>query len=194
MRKIAVITAIALLLGVAGCAGVTSTPAGPMKLGGGQVTLGREWSDISQIMPARSKKVRLLSIEGPLLNRLYLTEGLIAGDYMIKAAAKERPTPTVRTDMSVSEEIEFVADSVSAMDYLHVETSHPRPLKFGAAPGVRFDIAASTKDGLEIRGVGAVARGAKGQIYVILYLAPAEHYFDATLADVESVIASAQAG
>jgi hypothetical protein len=194
MRKIALIATTILLLGVAGCVSVTSAPAGPMKLGAGQVTLGREWSDISQIMPARSKKVRLLSIEGPWLNRLYLTEGLVAGDYMIKPVAKERPTPTVRADMSVSEQVEFAADSVSAMDYLRVETAHPRPVKFGAAPGVRFDITASTKEGLEIKGVGAVARGGKGELYVILYLAPAEYYFDASLKEVENVIASAKAG
>ncbi len=181
------------LMILAGCASVTSAPAGALKLGDGQVTLGREWSDISQIMPQRSKKVRLLSIEGPLLNRLYLTEGLVAGDYMIKAVAKEHPTPTIRADMSVSEQIEFVAGNVSAMDFLHVETSHPRPVKFGAASGVRFDIAATTKAGLEIKGVGAVARNA-GKVYVVLYLAPAEHYFQASLPEVEAIIASAKAG
>lgn len=194
MRTLPVLALTAALLGLSACASVTSAPAGPMKLGAGQVTLGREWSDISQIMPARSKKVRLLSIEGPLLNRLYVTEGLVAGDYMIRPAAKERPTPTVRADMSLSEQIEFVSDSVSAMDFLRVQTSHPRPMKFGQAPGVRFDIEASTRDGLEMKGLGAVAKGAGGALYVIIYLAPAEHYYGASLTEVEGVIASAQAG
>lgn len=195
MRKRATAAALAVLLvGLSACVSVTSAPAGAMKLGAGQVTLGREWSDISQIMPARSKKVRLLSIDGPLLNRLYVTEGLAAGDYMIRAATKEHPTPLVRADMSVSEQIEFVADSVSAMDYQRVETARPRPVKFGQAPGVRFDITALTKEGLEMKGLGAVARGASGQLYVVLYLAPAEHYFAASLPEAESVIASAQAG
>jgi hypothetical protein len=194
MRKLPALALTAALLGLSACASVTSAPAGPMKLGAGQVTLGREWSDISQIMPARSKKVRLLSIEGPLLNRLYVTEGLVAGDYMIKPMAKERPTPTVRADMSVSEQMEFVSDSVSAMDYLRVQTSHPRPVKFGQAPGVRFDIEASTREGLEIKGLGAVAKDAGGALHVIIYLAPAEHYYDASLQEVEGVIASAQAG
>lgn len=193
MRKLIVAATLALTLGLTACASITSAPAGPMQLGAGQVTLGREWSDISLIMPYRSKKVRLLSLEGPLLNRLYLTQGLVAGDYMIKPVAKERPTPAVRADMSVSEQIEFVADNVAAMDYLRVETSRPRPVKFGAASGVRFEITATTKEGLEIKGVGAVAKG-PGGLYVILYLAPAEHYYDTNLADVESIITSAQAG
>ena len=183
----------AILLALAGCASVSSAPAGVLKVGDSQVTLGRQWSDISQIMPQRSKKVRLLSIEGPLLNRLYLSEGLVAGDYMIKPMAKERPTPTVGADMSVTEQIAFVADNVSAMDYLHVATSHPRPVKLGAASGVRFDIDATTKAGLEIKGVGAVAR-AGGKLYVVLYLAPAEHYFQTSLPEVESIIASVKVG
>ena len=181
------------LLALAGCASVSSAPAGVLKVGDSQVTLGRQWSDISQIMPQRSKKVRLLSIEGPLLNRLYLTEGLAAGDFMIKPLAKEQPTPTVQADMSVSEQIEFVASTVSAMDYLHVATSQPRPIKLGGASGVRFDIDATTKAGLEIKGVAAVARSA-GKLYVVLYLAPAEHYFHASLPEVETILTSAKVG
>lgn len=191
-RLVAVL--LTLSLSLVGCAAVTSVPAGPMALGAGQVTLGRAWSDISLIMPARSKKVHLLSLEGPLLNRLYVTEGMKAGDYMIRPLAKELPTPTVRADMSMSEQIEFLADSVAAMDYIHVETSHPRPVMFGASRGVRIDITAETRDGLEIKGVGTVARDSAGQLYVILYLAPAEYYFDAGLAEVESIIATARAG
>ena len=33
-----------------------------------------------------------------------------------------------------------------------------------------------------------------GKTYVLLYLAPAEHYYDATLAEVEAIIGSAKLG
>ena len=33
-----------------------------------------------------------------------------------------------------------------------------------------------------------------GKTYVLLYLAPAEHYFDASLAEVEAIMASARLG
>jgi len=179
-------------LSLAACATVTSAPAGPLKVGTSyEVALGREWSDISAIMYGRPKKVRLLSIDGPLLNRLYLTDGLVPGEFLIKPVAKEKPTPTVRKDMSASERLEFVSESVAALDYQRVELTKPRPARFGEAQAVRFDLTAQTQEGLEIKGTGVVSE-AQGKIYVILYLAPAEHYFDATLAEAEAILGSAR--
>lgn len=183
--------ALAALI-LASCATVTPAPAGRFATGEGQeVTLGRMWSDISPIMLDRGKKVRVLSIDGPLLNRLYLGSGLLPGDNLVRSYVKERPTPLVRAGMSASERLEFVSDSVAAMGYQRVELSHPRAARLGEAPGVRFDVAASTSEGLEIKGTGVIADAA-GKLYVIVYLAPAEHYFQASLPEVEAILASAR--
>ena len=191
---VGVAAAFAAALVLTGCATVTAVPAGPYRVGGGyQVALGREWSDISAMMAGKTKKVRLLSLDGPLLNRLYLTDGLAAGDFLIKPQSKETPTPVIRSDMSPSERLEFIADSLAALEYQHVELVKPRPGAIGDTPGVRFDVTAQTKDGLDIRGAGLVAvRDSK--VYVLLYLAPAEYYFQANLADVEAIMASARLG
>lgn len=190
MRR-AILVALAAL-SLTACASVTSAPAGALKVGAAyEVSLGREWSDISAIMVGRTKKVRLLSIDGPLLNRLYLTDGLVPGDYLIKPQAKETPTPVIRKDMSASERLEFVTDSVAALEYQKVQLVKPRPAKIGEAQGVRFDLTAQTKAGLDIRGTGVVAEKS-GKTYVVLYLAPAEHYYEATLPEVESLVASAR--
>lgn len=187
-----VILPVIAALSLAACATVTSAPAGPLKVGASyDVTLGREWSDISAIMVGRNKKVRLLSVDGPLLNRLYLTDGLVPGEYLIKPLRKEHPTPTIRKDMSASERLEFVSDSVAALDYQRVQLVKPRPAKFGAASAVRYDLTAQTKEGLDIKGTGVVGE-AGGKVYVILYLAPAEHYFAASLAEVETILGSAR--
>ncbi len=185
----------ALMLSLAACVSVTSAPAGAFKVGttSYQVTLGQEWSDISQIMLARPKNVRLLSLDGPSLNRLYLTDGLAPGDFLVKPAAKDKPTPTYQKGMSPSELVEFVADSVSALDYQKVETSGLRPTKLAGADGLRFDLKGKTREGLEISGTAAVL-DAGGKLYVILYLAPQEHYFQATLPEVEAVMRSADRG
>ena len=179
-------------LALASCATVSSAPVGALKVGEAyEVSLGREWSDISAVMTGKTKKVRLLSIDGPLLNRLYLTDGLVPGDYLIKPAAKEQPTPVIRPDMSASERLEFVTDSVAALEYQRVQLARPRAAKFGETSAVRFDLNAQTKEGLEMRGTGMVAEK-NGKIYVVLYLAPAEHYFEAILPEVESLLASAR--
>lgn len=149
------------------------------------------WSDVSNVMFGRTKEVRVLSIDGPVLNRLYIVDGLPVGGRMIRSPSKERPSPTVRADMSPTERIEFVSDSVAAFDYQRVGTERPRPAKLGGVDAIRFDIVAVTKDGLDMKGTAVVAE-AKSKLYLILYLAPAEHYYDTYLKEVETIMQSAR--
>src|SRR5213075_2596856 len=87
----------ALALALSACATVVDAPAGAYKVGTAyEVTLGGDWSDISKVMTGRPANVHLLSIDGPLLDRLYLTEGLAAGDFLVKSTAKDKPTPVYR--------------------------------------------------------------------------------------------------
>jgi len=132
----------------------------------------------------------VLSIDGPLLSRLYLTEGLAPGDALVQSTVKERPTPTYRADVSPTEVMEFVADSVSALGYAKVETSNPRPARFAGADAVRFDIACRTKDGLDVSGAALTAQR-QGKLYLVLFLAPSEHYYGDVLAEVEAIMNSA---
>lgn len=193
VRHLRTLAVAALLLGLAACTTITLAPAGPFAVGSHAVTLGRSWSDISIIMWGRPKHVRLLSIDGPLLNRLYIADGLTSGQFLVKPMRKEQPTPTWTTGMSPSEQVEFVADSVSALDYQRVETSELRPVKVGAVDGMRFDISAKTAEGLDISGIAQVAESG-GRLYLILYLAPSEHYFGAQKAEVEGIMTSARIG
>ena len=190
MRARNTLAALCLIpLFLTGCAAVTSAPAGQLKVGKSSVTLGRDWSNVSAIAPARGKKIYVLSVDGPALNRLYVSDALAPGDYLVRPANKEHPTPVIRADMSASERMEFVADSVAAMDYQRVQVVRPRPAKFKGQTAVRFDLTAMTSEGLEISGTALAAEQA-GRTHVILYLAPAEHYFDAGLAEVEAIIGS----
>jgi hypothetical protein len=193
-RSIAGIGLAALCLALAGCETVADAPAGAYKVGTAyQVTLGGEWSDISKIMVGRPANVHLLSIDGPLLDRLYLTEGLAAGDFLVKPEAKDRPTPTYRAGMSPNELIEFLTGSVAALNYERVETSNLRPAKLAGVDGLCFEIAGRTREGLDMSGT-AILSEKGGKLYVMLYLAPTEHYFKLHLADVESIMASARTG
>lgn len=190
LRLAGALAGLALLL--AACATISATPAGPYAAGEGlSVTLGRAWNDASRAQYGAPRRVRLLTIDGPLLNRLYLTAGLRPGDWMVRPTARERPTPVYRANMSPTELVEFVADSVSALNYQRVETAGLRPSKLGDADAVRFDLKAQAESGLDVSGTAVVAeRG--GRLYVILYLAPSEHYFGAGQAEVESIMSSAR--
>jgi hypothetical protein len=55
---------------------------------------------------------------------------------------------------------------------------------------VRFDLSAQATNGLNYAGTGIVARQGE-RLHVLLYLAPAEHYFSATEDEVDAIFASA---
>lgn len=190
MRLLRLTLAALSMLALAACASISAAPAGPLKVGASQVTLGRTWSDVSAMMPYRAKKVRVLSIDGPRLNRLYISDALAVGDGLIKSPRKEVRVPVIRADMSAVERVEFVAESVAVLGYQRVETARPRSASWGGQPAVLFDITAKTEDGLDVQGLGMTA-AIGGKTHVIIYLAPAEHYFQASLSEVETVMASA---
>jgi len=183
------LAAIAAFAALSACAAITLAPAGAYVVGDSAVTLDRNWSDASAAVIGRSKKVRLLTIDGPLLNRLYLTEGLVEGDYLVRPAQREGDTPVYRTDMSITEQVEFVADSVTALGYQRVETAGVRPVDIQGRRGVRFDIEAQTAEGLDVRVLGQAFKQGD-ELYVAIYVAPAEHYYEATLTSAEQAMSS----
>lgn len=189
-RTLRTVAALAAVASLSACAAIKPVPAGPYASGGNQITVGRTWTDMGRLFDA-SKGVRMLSIDGPQLNRLFVIDGLRAGEFIIRPASKERPTPTWKAGLTPTEQVEFLADSLAAMQYHRVETDNLRPVKVGERGGVRFDISAQTVDGLNISGIAQLVE-AGDRLYVLLYLAPTEHYFDATRAEVESIMASAR--
>ncbi len=181
------IAALGAALLLSACTTVTLAPAGAYPVGkGSQVTLNRAWSDFTPI--SGLKKVRLLSIDGPLLNRLYLSEGLTSGDYIVQPAnRREATTPVYDASMSINEQVEFIANSVTALGYQRVTTSGLRPVTISGVRGVRFDIEAATEEGLVIRGLGQAVRNGDA-LHVGIYLAPGEHYFAESLPAAEAAM------
>ena len=57
----------------------------------------------------------------------------------------------------------------------------------GGDRAVRFDHAAQTGEGLEVRGLGQAVKR-EGKFYAALYLAPSEHCFRAALPDAEKAM------
>lgn len=190
-RNLAFLAVGALLL--AACATASIAPVGAYKVGASEVQLGRAWSDITSWHGAMPKGVKALSVDGPLLNRLYIIDGLPEGKELFKPARKETPTPVVRPDMSANERMEFVADSIAVLGYQDVEASAPRPGKYGDIDGVRFELSGRSPEGLDMKGIG-VAASRDDRLYLFIYYAPAEHYYGALLPEVERVLTSLRVG
>lgn len=182
----------ALLLSA--CAGMPKAVSGPYAVGKSySVNLDRQWADVTPILVSKPKGVRLLSIDGPLLNQLWITEGLADGAHLVKPLAKEAPTPMFRADMSESELIEFMSDSLIALDLQRLEMRRATPAKFGAADGLRLEWTGKTKEGLDMSALALVAEH-NSKLHIILFVAPSEHYFGAQRANVEQIMASATLG
>ena len=174
---------------LAGCA----TASGPVtgdyaRVGTFNVHFGRRWSDLTFLLPNRPPNMRLLSVDGPLLNRLYLA-ALQPGESLLRPRDNDTPRPVYRADMSDTELVEFVVDCV-ALEYQAPEASALRPETLAGAPGVRFDISTRTSDGLNISGTALVAR-VNDRLHMMLFLAPSEHYYGAMLPEIETIFAGA---
>ena len=107
MKRARALIATLAMLGLAGCVSINRVPAGPVALSKGQsITLQSDWAEVTPVMPQRQNAVRVLSIDGPALNRLYLIQGLPSGQGMVKRIAKEKPVPVFRADLSPTELVE----------------------------------------------------------------------------------------
>ena len=189
-RRAALWGVVAGAAALSSCATSTLAPQGPYVANGAfRVTLQRPWSDLTNYLMPRPPGVRMLSIDGPMLNRLYLAT-IEPGGSLVRPADRDTPRPTYRSDMGDTEIVEFITDCV-AVEFQSPEASALRPQNFGALPGVRFDLSTRTESGLDIGGAALAARGAEDKLHLILYLAPREHYYARLLPDGEAAFASA---
>lgn len=176
-------------LAVSGCAG-GGLVSGLVKSGSVTAHLPREWSDITFMLPPpRPRNVKMFSIDGPLLNRLYVAT-LSEGGSLLRPRDRDTPRPTYRSDMSDNEIVEFVIDCV-AQEYVQPEANALRPQSMGSTTGIRFDISTRTSEGLGISGT-SLAASASDELQLLLFLAPTEHYYGAFASEVDSIFASAR--
>ncbi len=200
MKSILKLGAAAALMApllVACATGPTLAPAGKLSVVSAySVNLDRNWSDVTTLyVSGKAPKVKVLTIDGINLNRLLVSDGLTSSDPLVVSPTKgdtaTNPAPRGKADMSLSEQMEFVSRAVSELDYQKVETLNPKPVTLGGVKGVRFELSGKTSDGLNIKGT-AQAVSSKGLSYYIVYLAPAEHYYDASLTNAVAVMDSAK--
>ena len=69
------------------------------RVGSFNVNFGRRWSDITFMLASRPRNMRLLSIDGPLLNRLYLV-ALEPGESLLRPRDNDTPRPIYRATPS----------------------------------------------------------------------------------------------
>lgn len=140
-------------------------------------------------------RVELWTRDGTLLNQLQFVGAVEPGQHVFRSRreSKRRPDgPYFREGMNGLELQALVLDGLSELGAVRPQARALRPKSFGAGTGesVRFDIDTANQDGLVYRGI-AQASVRHGKLYVMLFLAPAEHYFERDQAVVERMLDSA---
>lgn len=183
-----VVSLLCVLL-LAGCATATSVSEGPYKVGKAyQIEVGQQWAALPQVLTSQ-RTGRFLTIDGPDLNLLQLVPALKENQSLLKERSKDNPVPKYRADMSPTEIVEFVTDTMATQGYQNISTQALRPSPFGTLSGVRFDLRAQAPDGLNINGTALFAQR-DGKLNLIVYLAPEEYYYGLHASEIERILSS----
>ena len=163
---------IVILAALGGCAQYNLVTTERHNLGGFSVEPQIEWSSIDQ------GKITIWTVNGSGLEAIYFADGIADGDPFFdrRFGESEKELPLFHSPMTANEAMEFVVDTLITSGAGEVYAVELRPKKFGAHAGFRFDLEYLGATGLEGSGMafGAII---EDKLYLMLYLAAAEHYF-----------------
>ena len=172
-----VVAVVVIACALASCATGSSTGPlvhpGPNKAGKLTLNSEMEWTRAS------STRYQLWTMDGELLNLLYLVHTVKEGEYIFlgERQSKRRPDgPFYHRGMREDEIRDLVTDGLMAAGFIGVEGKNLRPADCGVREGLRFDITMSNPEGLAYQGYAAAFEHEKG-LALAIYIAPREYYF-----------------
>lgn len=188
MKRFFVIAALAALTACAPT--MTAVPAGVFQPKNAlAVNLQNSWTHIPpQLNFVTNGSV--LTRHGVALGRVDILR-LEPGGSILRVA-RSVDAPEYARGMSELELVELVTASLRQLGYADIRAENVRPHQLAGAPGVRFDIHGKYPSGLNLRGDAVLAQ-ANDELNLIIFLAPAAHYYEASAAEVEQIIQSARA-
>ena len=180
--------AIAVACLLAACAGASTTSrlVEPGTQQAGRLTLQSEmeWTRAS------AQRFQMWTMDGELLNLLYLVPEVREGDYIFLGArqSKRRPDgPYYHPGMREDEIRDLITDGLLGAGFIGVDTSNLRPSQFGEHEGMRFDIAMANPEGLAYQGYVAAFEHERG-LALAIFIAPREYYFPRDGAKVSKML------
>lgn len=172
LRTTLVVLALALLAGCAGAGGRLQA-AGAATVFDLRMETSLDWARV------HSTRSELWTIDGAPLNQLSIISRVRPGEHVFLGARARRARPDgpwFRAGMRPDEVRDIVLDALRGGGWANVDGERLRPANFSGTPGLRFELSLESGRGLEYRGMAAAAeRG--GRLTVLVWLAPAEHYY-----------------
>lgn len=165
----------ALLALLAGCGGGGSLVKPGPNSGGGKLMIdsNMEWTRIAM------SRYQLWTIDGELLNRLYLIPNVRENEYIFLGARQTKRRPDgafYKRGLRADELRDLVLDGLRASGTVNVEARNLRPDDFGGREGLRFEFTLANEEGLKYGGQAALFEHEKG-LAMALFMAPSEHYY-----------------
>lgn len=170
-----IVTTVLLLLLLAACAshGGRLQRAGHVQVFDLTISSELDWARY------RSPRQELWTIDGPLLNQLRIISAIKPGEHVFLRGKQRRSQPDgpwFRSGMRPDEVRDLVLDALRLEGWTRVSANALRPAPLGDLSGLRFELDLTSGSGLIYRGQAA-ATERDGRLTLLLWLAPAEHYY-----------------
>ncbi|WP_290886177.1 hypothetical protein [Arenimonas sp.] len=174
LRCAAMALAVLLLAACAsGGAGGRLQEAGNARVFDLALDTGLDWARL------KAPRQEQWTIDGAPLNQLIVISGIRPGEHVFLGARERRSRPDgpwFRKGMRPDEVRDIVLDGLRGGGWANVRGSALRPANWGPTPGLRFDLALDNPGGLQYRGM-ATAAERDGRLTLLVWIAPAEHYY-----------------
>ena len=132
------------------------------------------------------------TIDGFGLDELFFFSGVASGAPLLRiAGVAPKDMVLYNTTMLPDDVMDMIAGTLGKAGDQQLRTSALRPVPFGTVTGFRFDLAFTTEDGLQMKGMAFFAQRRK-KLDVILFVAPSEYYYDQYAPTVEKIVSSVQ--
>lgn len=186
-RRIATLALVAL---TAGCGATNLVRTGPAEVARTiAVETPVEWARFA----AGASGIEWWTRDGILLNRLQFGAGIEAGQHVFtrrKAPRRQPEGPYFQPGLDANAIAQLIVDAWRADGFVDPAISALRPARFGDAEGLRFEARMSNADGLVYR-ASVLAAERERRLYYLIYLAPAEYYYERDLGHAERVFETA---
>jgi hypothetical protein len=135
-------------------------------------------------------RYQLWSIDGELLNRLYLIQNVREKEFIFlgERQTKRRPDGAFyHRGLRPDELRDLILDGLRAAGTANVEARNLRPAMFGTREGLRFEFSLANEEGLKFQGMAAAFEQEKG-LSLAIFMAPSEYYYSRDEAKVSKML------
>lgn len=179
------IAVICLLIAACSAGGPLVKPGPTIASGKLMIDSQMEWTRVYT-----GTRYQLWSIDGELLNRLYLIQNVRAKEFIFlgQRQTKRRPDGAFyQRGLRPDELRDLILDGLRAAGTANVEARNLRPAMFGTREGLRFEFSLANEEGLKFQGMAAAFEQEKG-LSLAIFMAPSEYYYPRDEAKVSKML------